>query len=386
MESPCQGLGPFSDWVVFARGQWASQDNGALADLTSAQVRSVIGFPRDRPPTDVKVEDRWEADGLAGEDLSWSVGYGPRTRAWLLRPAGVREPLPGVLALHDHGAFKYFGREKVADGPKGPEDEVLEFRRHFYDGRAFANELARRGFAVLVHDAFLWGSRRFEADAMQHELESESEEPWMASASAPTTGPLKVPQYNRLAARHEHVVAKYCAVLGTTLSGVVAYEDRVALDYLRSRADVSGTRVGCIGLSGGGCRAAVLNAVSPYISAAVVVGMMSTYAALLDGLVASHTWMFFPPGLGGRWDWPDLVSCRAPSPLMVLYAREDELFTLAGMTEAHNLISSRYRKAGAAAAYVGNFYDGRHRFDREMQDDAFEFLAERLREEGGAPS
>jgi dienelactone hydrolase len=286
--------------------------------------------------------------------------------------------LPAVLALHDHGAFKFLGREKIADGPDGPNDAVLEFRRHFYESRAFANELARRGFVVLVHDAFLWGSRRFEADVMQEELGTDLEEPWVAPDSLRAGGPVSVPEYNCLAARHEHVVAKYCSVLGTSLAGVVAYEDRVALEYLRSRRDVLATSIGCIGLSGGGCRAALLNAVSPYVSAAVVVGMMTTYEGLLDRHVGSHTWMFFPPGLGSRWDWPELASCRAPSPLMVLYMRGDQLFTLQGMQDAHAQIGLKYQKVGHPDAYLGTFYDGGHRFDGQMQEAAFDFLAGRL--------
>jgi dienelactone hydrolase len=286
--------------------------------------------------------------------------------------------LPGVLALHDHGEFKFLGREKIADGPNGPNDAVLEFRRKFYGSRAFANELARRGFVVLVHDTFLWGSRRFEADVMEGHLSTDVEEPWVAPDPLRTGSPASVAEYNRLAARHEHVVAKYCTVLGTSLAGVVAYEDRVALEYLRSRRDVLGKSIGCVGLSGGGCRAALLNAVSPLVSAAVVVGMMTTYEGLLDRHVGSHTWMFFPSGLAPRWDWPELASCRAPSPLMVLYMRGDELFSLGGMQDAHAQIQLKYRTLGHPAAYVGTFYEGGHRFDCQMQEAAFDFLAERL--------
>jgi hypothetical protein len=94
--------------------------------------------------------------------------------------------------------------------------------------------------------------------------------------------------------------------------------------------------------------------------------------------------MFFPAGLGGRWDWPDLASCRAPSPLMVLYAREDQLFTLAGMTTAHDRIGFLYDKADGSDAYAGIFYAGRHRFDEVMQRAAFEFLATKLSVSGAA--
>jgi hypothetical protein len=90
---------------------------------------------------------------------------------------------------------------------------VAELREELYESRAFANELARRGFTVLAHDAFLWGSRGFDL-AEDHR------------------------EYDRRAEAHEHVVAKHCVALGTSLAGVVAYEDRVAAAYLRARADV----------------------------------------------------------------------------------------------------------------------------------------------------
>ncbi len=88
---------------------------------------------------------------------------------------------------------------------------------------------------------------------------------------------------------HEHLVAKYCSLLGTTLSGVIAREDRGAVDYLRSHPDVMPDRIGCVGLSGGGCRAALLQATCDRVGAAVVVGVMSAHEDLLNRHVDGHT-------------------------------------------------------------------------------------------------
>jgi hypothetical protein len=54
------------------------------------------------------------------------------------------------------------------------------------------------------------------------------------------------------------VVSKYCTVLGTSLAAVIAHDDRVALNVLRMRTDVEPARIGCVGLSGGGLRAALM--------------------------------------------------------------------------------------------------------------------------------
>ncbi len=367
-------LGKYSDWAGFAAEEMTVPSGPAALKLTPSLVRDVIGFGRDRPPIDPRAGATWTGDGVVGREVSWSVGYGPRTQAWLLRPAGVTGPLPGVLALHDHSNFKFFGKEKIADGPGPPGPLVADLRRREYGGRAFANELARQGFSVLVHDVFLWGSRRFDLSA---DGRPDSDGP-AAHLQGTGAAPEEISAYNQAAINHEHLVAKYCSLLSTSLAGVVAYEDRVALGYLKSRQDVVDGPIGCIGLSGGGCRAALLQATSPDISVAVIVCMMSTYGHLLDAHVAPHTWMFFPPGLAGRADWPDLAACRAPSPLVVQYTRDDELFSLAGMTAAHERIAAIYAAAGAPGAYVGQFFDGGHCFDLEMQAAAFAELARQL--------
>ena len=135
---------------------------------------------------------------------------------------------------------------------------MVELRERHYGGRAFANELARQGFAVLVHDTFLWGSRRFEFEEM-----AQTAPP--PQAAWPTTGAVtglgddnvraraeSIETYNKVAAAHEHVVAKYCTLLGTSLAGVVAFEDRVALQYLKGHAGVIGESVGLSGCQAAG--------------------------------------------------------------------------------------------------------------------------------------
>jgi dienelactone hydrolase len=154
---------------------------------------------------------------------------------------------------------------------------------------------------------------------------------------------------------------------------MVSHEDRIAVNYLLARPDVLPGRVGCMGLSGGGNRAALLNATHDRIAAAAIVGLMSTYEGLLDHNM-SHTWMLFPFGWSRYGDWPDLAACRAPSPLLVQYDREDSLFTPEGMAAAHERLTRHFRTAGAPEAYTGQFYPGPHKFDLEMQAAAFAWL------------
>jgi dienelactone hydrolase len=373
-----QHLGIYSDWVEAARGQRVLFPPASPGLSTRLKLREVLGFDKGAAtPLDVRVEDDWKRDGLEGEEVSWSVGYGPRTHAYVLRPADLSGPLPGILALHDHGGFKFYGKEKIADGREDPPAVVVDYRDAYYGNRAYANALAKEGFVVLVHDTFLWGSRRFPLEDMPEgilELTHRIMDAWQGDTSMPA----EIQEYNEAAAQHEFLIEKYCALLGTTMAGVVSYEDRVALNYMLSRPDVEAKKVGCIGLSGGGNRSALLLATHEGIRAAVIVGLMSSYAGLLDHNVYNHTWMLFPHGWARYGDWPDIAACRAPMPLLVQYDLEDDLFTREGMQEAHERIAGHYQHAGQPAAYTGQFYPGPHKFDLEMQAAAFAWLKQAL--------
>ncbi len=368
-------LGDFSDLVAAARGP---HDAGRAA-VPAERIAELLAFGGGRgAPAQPVVERSWETAGVRGEEVSWSVGYGPRTRAWLLRPADRgAAPRPAVLALHDHGGFKLLGKEKIADDEHDPTPAVRAFRERAYGGAAFANRLVERGFVVLVPDVFMWGSRRFPEAIMPERVRELA-----ACATASHRGdgvPEDVARYNAAAELHEHLVAKYATALGTSIAAIVAFEDRAALDYLASLPDVDAGRLGAVGLSGGGARAALLTATHERLAAAVVVGMMSSYEALLDAHVHAHTWMLFPPGLARFADWPDVAACRAPRPLLVQYAEDDPLFPEAGMRAADAAIGRAYAAAGAPERYRGSFHPGPHRFDVDMQDGAFDWLEAVLR-------
>ncbi len=379
MDTAYRHLGVYSDLVDEARRQMPVFPLAQPGPETQRKVREVMGWC-DQPEAaqDVRVERSWTQDGLEGEEVSWSVGYGPRTHAWLLKPQGAKQPLPAVLALHDHGGFKYYGKEKIAEGPDAPEIFMEKFRERYYGGRPWVNDLAKEGFAVLVHDTFLWGSRKFPLEDMKAALSLQMPDEVRQSAWEEYRLPEAIAEYNYYTGQHEHLVSKYCNILGAGLPGVVCHEDRIALNYLRSRPDVQVDQVACAGLSGGGNRAGMLRATAAGLKAAVVVGLMSTYEGLLDHNIASHTWMFYPFGWARYGDWPDLVSCQAPAPLLVQYDRDDTLFTFQGMQAAHARLAGHYQFVGAPEAYTGQFYAGPHKFDREMQAAAFQWLKKQL--------
>ncbi len=378
MNKTYQHLGAFSGLADFAAGQAPLYP---LAQPGAETVRALcesLGFcAGPETPLQVRLEGQWQQDGLLGEELSWWVGYGPRTHAFFLRPAEASGPLPAVLALHDHGGFKWFGKEKIAQGPGEPPEVLQRYWARYYGGRAWANAMARQGFAVLVHDTFLWGSRRFQWEEMPEQVHITADA--ILAKYPPEDGtPLEIARYHIAADEHEHVVAKYLNLLGTCLAGAVSREDRIAFNYLLSRAEIDPDRVGCLGLSGGGNRSTLLLASHPGVRAAGIIGLMSTYEGLLDHNVVGHTWMFFPTYWSRQGDWPDIAACRAPRPLLVQYDIEDDLFTVDGMRAADARIRAHYQAVGAEWAYAGQFFTGPHKFDLEMQSSAFAWFRQQL--------
>lgn len=328
------------------------------------------------PPTgatpEVTVHCRSVYDGLYVESLSWQLLYGPPTEAIFLKPAGVAGQLPGILALHDHAGNKYFGKHKIARTGDQQHPLMVAHQAEYYGGVPWANEVARRGYAVLVPDAFSFASRRVRLEDVPEAIRAEGTDP-VAETEA------EIDTYNKWAAGHESIMAKSLFCGGTTWPGVSVAEDQRALDVLCAREDVDAARIGCGGLSGGGLRTVYLGGIDPRVRCAVCVGMMTTWRDFLLHKCHTHTWMIYIPLLPAELDYPEILGLRVPLPTMVLNNRSDSLFTLSEMERANGILHEVYAKAGAGERYQGRFFPGPHKFDLEMQAVAFDWFDEWLR-------
>jgi dienelactone hydrolase len=325
---------------------------------------------------EVRVDASGEFDGVHFERLSWQLPTGPRTEAVFLKPAGAQGRLPAVLALHDHGGNKFLGWRKIARVEAEQPAVVAAHQENYYEGAAWANELAKRGYAVLVPDTFLFGSRRVRVADVPARMRGDATDPEIDDQEG-------VKRYNAFAGQHEHVVAKSLFCAGTTLPGVYVTEDQRALDVLCARADVDPERVGACGLSGGGLRTVVLGGLDDRIRCAVPVGFMSTWRDFALDRSFTHTWMTYVPRLPSDLDFPEILALRAPAATLVLNCTEDRLFTLPEMQRADQILRATFERAGAADRYRCSFHPGGHKFDRAMQGEAFEWFDRHLRP-GGA--
>jgi len=244
---------------------------------------------------------------------------------------------------------------------------MVAHQHEYYEGFAWANEIARRGYVVLVSDAFPFASRRVMMQDVPEHLRK-------GLNDTDPENPVNIKAYNDWAGEHEHIMAKSLFSAGTTWPGVFFAEDRKALDILCDREDVDATRVGCGGLSGGGMRTVFMGGLEPRIKCAVCVGFMTTWDDFVLNKSFTHTWMTYVPLLPNELNFPEILGLRTPLPSLVLNDEDDELYTPSEMKKADKIISEVYKKANATDRYKCSFYPGPHKFDRKMQAEAFDWF------------
>ncbi len=332
-----------------------------------ARLEDRLAIPEIGGMPEVTVKRQYTFDGLHVEELTWKLPYGRPTDAILLKPANATTPLPGILAFHDHGGNKYFGTRKITKTGNDQHPLMAEHQKSYYGGNAWANEIAKKGYVVLVSDAFPFASRRVLVEDVPEQLRN-------GLNNANPEDPKNIEAYNNWAGEHENVMSKSLFSAGTTWPGVFFAEDRIALDILCSRKDVDKERIGCGGLSGGGMRTVFMGGIDPRIKCAVCVGFMTTWKDFVVDKSFTHTWMTYVPVLPNELDFPEILGLRVPLPTLVLNDTDDDLYTVPEMNKADKILQEIYKKANASDKYKCSFYPGEHKFDADMQDEAFSWF------------
>lgn len=251
----------------------------------SATVRSqlwnLLGGQPEKTPLNARITGTVERDGYRIEKLVYESMPQIYVTANLYVPTKRPAPFPAILAPLGH----------TANGKAA--------RNYQY---AFQN-LARKGYVVLTWDPFGQGER------IQY--------------LQPGTNHTRFHQVSM-----EHTYAgRPMVLLGNGFALYLAWDGVRSLDYLLTRPEVDGQRIGCTGQSGGGTMTMFLGALEPRIHAAVAI----------EGIFANVAGPFYdPPGsiadaetniVGGLplyLDRGDLLAAFAPKPLLVCYTIHDE--------------------------------------------------------------
>lgn len=331
-----------------------------------AEVQRAFAYSPAKVPLDIRVHSTVQRDGYQIRTITFAGSEYYRIPAFLLIPDG-KGPFPGVVALHDHGGWFMHGKEKLV-AMENEHTSVQEFRNRSYGGRAWAEALAKRGFVVVVPDAFYWGERRLQYQDPPDDLKDRV-------AGLDTSTIEYVRAMNRYLVDRTTDLHIRMSFAGMTWGGIINYDDRRAVDLLASLQEVDRHRIGCAGLSGGGFRSTYLAGMEPRIKAAVITGWMTSLPTTTDIPYPVHRDMFDPFGVHASLDHPDVATLAAPDcAIFVQNCARDRLFTREGMDRAAEKIGAVYSDLKKTERFQGKYYDVPHQFDVQMQEDAFTWL------------
>jgi dienelactone hydrolase len=266
-----------------------------------------------------------------------------RVPAFVLIPKDTPKPAPAIVALHDHGGFYLWGKEKIVD-LESVHPVLTKFKETYYSGKSIASDLARQGYVVIVIDMFYWGERRLLLD--------DDAPDWRERPASITAERIRA--FHQRASQNEQLLGRTIYAAGFTWSGVMYWDDVRTVDYLVTRPEVDKKRIGCVGLSVGGLRTCHLAALDDRIKAAVAVG-----------------WM---PGLYRYLDYPDVTSLAMPAAFLVINGSKDGLFEPGGVRASFDKLNACYKKAGIPDKCRTRMYDTPHEFNSEMQAEAWEWF------------
>ncbi len=348
------GGGTFTDWQREAR------------EFTLSALSYEAG-PPDLHPEVVAVENR---SGYVLEHIAFQTAAWCRVAGVFAKPHGPG-PFPTVIVLHSWGGPMILGKERVFPlGASHPR--LVELLNQAYGGKFVGEELVAGGYAVLAIDAhhfssrLPWGAR----------LLASRSAPWLPER--PDVLALEVGEFDRLDTAAKELLEyshRYVGWAGTTWTGINFGDDSRCVDYLLTRSDVDGDRIGCIGQSGGGYRSHFLAALDPRIRASVsscwfTTGDWTQAYKLIGPIGPAHV----VPGLWRRMDLPDIAALAAPRAKLVICGQDDPLFAPEAMAEAAEIVRAGYAWAGASERFQFFFPPKPHCFDTECQQVAWAFF------------
>ena len=291
--------------------------------LRAKLTELIGGFPSQRQPLRPVTLETRAFSGYRREKIVFDSRPGVSVLAYLLLPVTTQAPAATVICVPGHG--------RGVDDIVGIDEQGRERTDKAGYQHDFAIQVAEAGLAALAIEPMGFGCRRDPINASQS-LSRKACEP----------------------------VAGGALLVGETMIGWRVWDVMRTLDYIATRPELNSSRVGCMGISGGGTVTVFSTALEPRIRVALVSGYLNTFRDSVGSL--AHCVDNYVPGILNWAEMHDIAGLIAPRPLFVESGEKDNIFPIAASIESCNHVREIYRVLGAADRVEQEAFPDEHSF------------------------
>ena len=162
-------------------------------------------------------------------------------------------------------------------------------------------------------------------------------------------------------------------MLGGSIAGLRVWDGMRAVDYLQTLPQADVTRLGVMGISGGGMHAFFSACLDSRIRAAVISGYFCDWRHSI--LAINHCTCNFVPGLLKLGELSDLAALIAPRPLLVENGTRDDIFPIDDVKRTVRRAARAWKLFGAGKNLQTDYFEGAHEIHGAQ---AYPFLEKHL--------
>lgn len=183
---------------------------------------------------------------------------------------------------------------------------------------------------------------------------------------------------------HGEMVAATLYPIGRPLSGLQVYENQRAVDYILTRPEVDGDRLGITGASGGGNQSMYAGAFDERFKAVVPVCSVGNYKAYLGA--ACCMCEVVPGALSFTEEW-GVLSLTAPRSLMIVSATRDAFqFSVGEAKKSLAFVRPVYKLYQQPGSVKHAVFESPHDYNKPMREAMYGWMTKHLKDEGdGSP-